>query len=92
MWARLWQRSSLDAPTPTHIRRGGSACKFEGCDVTYNEGVVIFFTDSKCLLKVKVAPTRGLPSGVGKFLHWLIGTMASLQGLFCAFVLLGDPA
>ena len=61
-------------------------------EVTYNEGVVIFFADAKHCLEVKVPPTRGLPGRVGDLLHRFIGTLASLQGLFCMFVLLGGLA
>ena len=62
------------------------------CEVTYDEGIVIFFADAKRCLEVKVPPTGGFSSRVRRFLHRLIRNRASLEGTFCTFVLLGDLA
>jgi len=78
---------------PTHIREGQQATSSgERREVTYDEGIIIFFTDAERCPKIKVPPTRGIPGGVGNFLHRFIGTLACLKGLFCTFVLLGDLA
>jgi len=69
------------------VRRGT-----ERCETTYNEGIVLFFTDAKGVVKVEVPPTRSFPSRVGNFLRWLIGTLAGLKGLLRTFILLVDFA
>lgn len=58
--------------------------------VTYNEAVVLFFTDSKECRKLAVSSTGGLTSGVGNsfFVPHSIGIVAGREGPFNVFVLL----
>ena len=75
------------------VRGGGSAGRSERCKLAYDEGIVVFFANSKALYKLKICLTRCLPSGIGDHLAFTGSALilTNHKGLFCPLILLLYP-